>query len=70
MAPGFTWTAAIWIPDYCRIPVEEHGLDWGWVTKSGGVTYFSCYFTANESTLDFIVILEGPEGEVLKTVGA
>ena len=49
-----TGTAAIWVANPVAVPVEKKGLGDGYVwIRSRGVTYFRCYFTANESSGTF-----------------
>lgn len=44
--PGTLGTAAIWITEPNKIPVESNRSRSGFVwIKSGGLTYFSCYLT-------------------------
>ena len=47
-------TAAIWIPNPAKVPVENHGAGKGFVwVKSRGITYVSCYFTPSDRIPDF-----------------
>ena len=48
--PDKTGTAAIWVANPVAVPVEKKGLGdrYVWI-RSRDVTYFSCYFTPNES---------------------
>ena len=48
--PHDTRTVAIWIANPAAVSVERKGIGNGFVwIRSRGVTYFSCYFTPNES---------------------
>lgn len=47
-------TAAIWVPEAGKVTFEDSGAGRGFVwTKIDKVTYVSCYFTPNESILEF-----------------
>ena len=46
-------TAAIWIPNPVKVPVENHGAGKGFVwVKSRGITYVSCYLTPSDRIPD------------------
>ena len=47
-------TAAIWIPNPKKVPVEQHGTGSGFVwVRSRGITYISCYLTPSDRIADF-----------------
>ena len=52
-------TAAIWIPNPAKVPVEAHGNGSGFVwVRSRGVTSVSCYLTPSDNIADFQEKLE------------
>lgn len=68
--PDLTGTAAIWTLDPRKIQVQNHGRGRGFVwIKCKAVTYFSCYFTPNESIQDFRDRLDCLEDEIVNTTG-
>ena len=68
--PDEAGTAAIWIANPGAVPVEKKGQGAGYVwIKSRGVTYFSCYFTPNESRGAFRMKLGALEDEIRDCTG-
>lgn len=65
-----TETAAIWIREPRKFQIKNHGNRPGfvWIT-SQNETFFSCYFTPNESIHDFRIKIDALEDEVRKTAG-
>lgn len=63
-------TAAIWIRDLKKIPMEEHGSGRGYVWIRSAATYYvSCYLTPNDSIQDFQDKLDGLEDALRETEG-
>lgn len=63
-------TAAIWVLDTDKTPVEDHGSGNGFVwVKSKRVTFVSCYFTPNERIGDFRQKLQELEDSLRETDG-
>ena len=64
-------TAAIYVPERGRCPIDDHGVGTGYVwVRSRGITYVSCYFTPNELIADFQKKLNEMEDTLLDIGGA